>query len=115
MSDIDWTINNEHEPSVSITLNGTTLDEKHLINFTSVKQTEGGYIVADVECETLEGNTLWLKGKFGFQNGALSLMKAAQGKKKTLSTDMIEGNSFVFTKVSSEVSVTGYAYLWTVE
>ncbi len=106
MSDIDWTINNEHEPSVSITLNGTTLDEKHLVMFTSVKQTEGGYIVADVACETLEGNTLWLKGKFGFQNGALSLMKASKDP------TTIEGNSFVFTKVASEKSVTGYAFLW---
>lgn len=115
MSDIDWTIKNEHEPSVSITLNRTTLDEKHLINFTNVKQTESGHIVADVQCETLEGNTLWLKGKFGFQNGALSLMKAAQGRKKVLTTDLIVGNSFVFTRVSSEKSVAGYAFLWTTE
>lgn len=106
MSTIDWTITNEHEPSVSITLNGTTLDEKHLINFTSVKQTEGGYIVADVECETLEGNTLWLKGKFGFQNGALSLMKASKDPTQ------IEGNTFVFTRVASDKSVAGYAFHW---
>ena len=63
------------------------------------------YTSADVKSETIEGDTLWLKGKFGFQNGCLSLLNAA-GKKP------LEGNTYTFMKIESDKSPAGYAFRW---
>ena len=75
------------------------------VSFLEVKQVKGDMIVATVET-VLPGNTLWLKGKFGPQNGLLSLMKAAKGG------DNIEGKEFDVSKIESDKSPAGYAYLW---
>ncbi len=103
---VDWQdVLSGPSESLIMKLSDATIDEKHEVAFDTVTQTESGWIVADVRSETLTGDTLWLKGKFGFQNGCLSLVNAA-GKKG------IEGNTFTFTKVESEKSKTGYAYRW---
>ena len=82
------------------------MDVEHQITFTNVTEIEtSGHVVADVSSDTIEGDTLWLKGRFGFQNGCLSLLKAA-GKKD------IEGGTFTFKKIESEKSPTGYAFMW---
>ena len=63
-------------------------------------------IVADVESE--KGDTLWLFGSYGAQNGWYSLVKAADGPQN------IEGKTFIWNKVVSEKSPSGFAYLWEV-
>tara|TARA_R100000353_G_scaffold175264_2_gene145161 strand:- start:299 stop:634 length:336 start_codon:yes stop_codon:yes gene_type:complete len=107
MSSIDWNSALKPAPSVNMALAETTLNEEHIVNFESLSQTPQGYIVADVSSETLEGDTLWLRGKYGSQNGFGSLMAAVENE-----GEMIEGNSFIFTKVESSKSPKGYAYRW---
>lgn len=104
--DIDWTTVLEHTPQV-VNLQSTEIDEAHDITFHETRLTEDGHIVATVSSETLEGTTIWLKGKFGAQNGLGSLIKACDGD-----GSKIEGNTFTFTRVESEKSPAGYAYRW---
>ena len=103
---IDWQ-NAKQAPSVQMTLAGTTIDEPHVVLFERVSQTPQGYIVCDVSSETLEGNTLWLRGKYGSQNGFGSLLNAVDDE-----GDLIEGKEFIFTKVESDKSPKGYDYRW---
>ena len=91
--------------SVLLVLKDAEFDVEHKIEFLSVAETANGHIVADVKSDTIEGDTLWLKGKFGFQNGCLSLLNAA-GKKP------LEGNTYTFMKIESDKSPAGYAYRW---
>ena len=104
---IDWT-NAQQAPSVNISLAEATIDEPHVVLFERVSQTPQGYIVCTVSSDTLEGNTIWLRGKYGSQNGFGSLLNAVDDE-----GDLIEGNEFIFTKVESEKSPKGYAYRWT--
>lgn len=105
---IDWTTALEPEPSVSIVLSDAELNTPHAVFFRTVRSTEDGFIVASVDCDTLEGDTLWLRGKFGPQNGLHSLVNAADGGEN------IEGNTYTYTRVESENSPAGYAHRWTV-
>jgi len=106
-NEIDWNEALKPAPSEQVSLAGTTIDEAHKVTFVSLTQTPQGYIVANVESETLEGDTLWLRGKYGSQNGFGSLLHAVENE-----GEMIEGNSFIFTKVESSKSPKGYAYRW---
>jgi len=106
MSEINWQQAVENSPSINMMLGESELDSTHAITFTSVKQLENGYIVADVTSETIDGDTLWLSGKFGAQNGLMSLLKA--------SNNDIEGKTFNFIKQTSDKSPAGYAFRWTV-
>jgi len=106
-NEINWNEALKPAPSEQVSLAETTLDEAHEVTFVSLTQTPQGYIVANVESETLEGDTLWLRGKFGSQNGFGSLLNAVENE-----GEMIEGNSFIFTKVTSIKSPKGYAYRW---
>ena len=103
---INWTEVLKPNPSVSVNLSDAELDVTHEVTFLSVRQTTDLNIVATVDCETLEGDTLWLRGKFGPQNGLLSLIKAVDGPEN------IEGSCGKFTKVASEKSPSGYAFRW---
>jgi len=104
---IDWNEALKPAPSEQVSLAETTIDEAHEVTFVSLNQTPQGYIVDNVESETLEGDTLWLRGKYGSQNGFGSLLHAVENE-----GEMIEGNSFIFTKVESSKSPKGYAYRW---
>tara|TARA_R110002012_G_scaffold122334_2_gene272335 strand:- start:2365 stop:2703 length:339 start_codon:yes stop_codon:yes gene_type:complete len=88
-----------------VSLREVPLDQEVAFTFASLTQTSQGYIVASVETE-VSGDTLWLKGSRGPQNGLLSLMKAAEGGEN------IEGNTFMFSRVASEKSPAGYAFRW---
>ncbi len=89
----------------AVSLREVPMDTEVAFTFTSVTQTQQGYIVASVDTE-VAGDTLWLKGSNGPQNGLMSLMKAAQGGEN------IEGNTFMFCRVASEKSPAGYAFRW---
>mgnify|MGYP003133349082 CR=1 FL=1 len=104
---IDW--NNALKPDdVNMNLRELEMGETHVITFLSVRQTTNNGIVASVDSETVEGDTLWLRSpKFGGQNGLGSLLKAVDFK-----GDSIEGNDFTITKVESTESPVGYAYKW---
>lgn len=107
-STINW--NNALQPeSVTMTLKETTIGEPHTVTFLSVRQNSDGSIVATVDSESIEGDTLWLSSAmYGAQNGLGSLIKACGGD-----GSMIEGGDFVFTRVESDKSPAGYAYMWT--
>ena len=103
--DIEWdTVLNRE--SVPLNIKNAEIGTEHLVTFERINKTARG-IVATVKCETLEGNSLWLKGNYGPQNGLGSLIKAADGGEN------ISGNTFTFTRVESDKSPVGYAYLWT--
>ncbi len=103
---IDWG-NVLNQPSgLNMNFKGMAVGDSHEVTFDKLTETTNGGIVADVSSETLEGDTLWLKGKFGFQNGCLSLLNAS-GKKQE-----IEGKTFTISKVESEKSPAGFAYRW---
>jgi hypothetical protein len=104
---IDWDAMSQPETNVNIALKDTELGTTHEVTFVAVRQLPEGVLVADVTSPTLEGNTLWLRGKFGPQSGLMSLIKAADGGEN------IEGNTFNFTRVESEKSPAGYAFRWT--
>ena len=104
---IDWDAMTKHEANVNMNLGACEIDETHEVTFVAVNQLPDDAIVADVTCETMEGNTLWLRGRFGPQNGLLSLIKAAEGGEN------IVGNTYAFTRIESEKSPAGYAFRWT--
>ena len=104
---IDW--NNALKPDdVTMNLRELEIGESHTVTFLSVRQNTTGSIVASVDSETLEGDTLWLRNpKYGGQNGLGSLLAAVE-----FNGDSIEGNDFTITKVASTESPVGYAYKW---
>ena len=105
---INW--NEAMQPvNTKLALNTTEVGDSHVVFFDELKQLDEGAIVATVSCETLEGNTLWLRSaKYGAQNGLGSLIKAADGGEN------IEGNAFTYMKVESENSPTGWAHRWVI-
>lgn len=109
MTQIDWSNATSPIPSAKLAVGEVEIGTPHEVHFEEVRQLEDGAIVATVNCETLEGNTLWLRSaRYGPQNGLLSLIKAAE------SGENIEGNAFNYERVSSEKSPTGWAHRWTV-
>lgn len=104
--DIEWDVVLNRQ-NVPLNIKNAEIGTEHSVTFERINQTENGGIVATVRCETIEGNTLWLRGSYGPQNGLGSLIKAADGGAN------IEGNSFTFSRVESDKSPVGYAYLWT--
>lgn len=104
----DWTnVWGDDDEDRVVSLKEMEVGSSATFNFSAVRQTRQGFIVATVESEEIEGTTMWLKGKFGPQNGLLSLLKAAGDG------DNIEGNTYTLTKIESENSPTGYAFMWT--
>ena len=77
------------------------------VTIDAVRTVGDGLLVADITVKDDEVgyDTLWLKGKFGPQNGALSLSKATDGEP--------EGKTCIVTKIPSDKSPAGYAFLWT--
>ena len=108
--EIDWNDALAFTSNQQMSLREAELNVEHTINFAGVKKIEEtGMILAEVSSETLEGDHLWLRGKFGAQNGLLSLIKAAGDGKN------IMGNNFIFTRIESTTSPAGYAYYWQAE
>lgn len=107
-NNINW--NEALKPvNTKLALNTVEIGTEHTIFFEQVKLLDEGAIVATTSSETIEGTTLWLRSaKYGAQNGLGSLIKAANGG------DNIEGNAFVYSRVESEKSPTGWAHRWTV-
>lgn len=101
--EIDW---NRATNGVMMVLAEAEIASEHLVTFVDLRQMDNGAILATVDSPTLEGDNLWLSGKFGPQNGLLSLTKAADGGEN------IEGNTFLFSRIESEQSPSGYAYRW---
>jgi hypothetical protein len=108
-NEIDWTnlVDDSSDEEITVDLKKMEIGTEATVHFESVRGVSNGMIVATVASEELEGTTMWLRGKFGPQNGLLSLVKAASGG------DMIEGNTFTLAKIPSEKSPVGYAYRWT--
>ena len=110
MTSIDWGNNTPtNTETQTMKLNTMGMEEPHAIKILDMRMTDGGYIVTTVSSETLEGNTLWLKGKYGLQNGALSLMNLVGSNE---SADYIDESFFVM-KEPSEKSMSGYRYVWS--
>ena len=109
MASIEWGDDTHSTEAQVMKLNSMEMNDEHIIKILDMRMTDGGYIVTTVESETLEGNTLWLKGKYGLQNGARTLMSLV-GSDET--EDYING-SFKVSKIESEKSMSGYKYLWT--
>lgn len=84
------------------------LSEAADVKITDIRMTKQGYIVAEVESEVLVGDTLWLSGKFGLQNGAFSLKNLVG---TTKASDML--GQYYVSKIPSDKSSTGYRYEWT--
>jgi len=103
MQTIEW---DKATRGLIMSLKDAAFGEAHTVAFLRVNQTDSGAVVATVDSETLEGDTLWLAGQHGPQNGLLSLLKAAGEERE------VEGKSFTFTRVESENSPAGYAYRW---
>jgi len=90
-----------------VALKEAPLNENFAVKFNRVFQTASGNIGAEVTTD-LTGDLIWLSSEaYGPQNGLLSLVKAAT------SAENIEGNTFNFSRIESDKSPTGYAYLWT--
>ena len=105
---IDW--NNALKPdNVNMNLKELDMGESHVVTFLQVRKTAMNSIVATVDSETLEGDTLWLRSaQYGGQNGLGSLLAAVE-----FDGDSIEGSDFSIEKVESTESPVGYAYKWT--
>ena len=110
LTSIDWGNNSPtNTETQTMKLNTMGMEVPHTIKILDMRMTDGGYIVTTVSSPTLEGNTLWLKGKYGLQNGALSLMQLVGSNE---SADYID-KSFFVKKEASEKSMSGYRYVWT--
>ena len=109
MGEIDWGLETDSHANETVKLNNTEMNEGHKVTILTMNTTNDGFIVCNVESETLQGNTLWLKGKYGLQNGALSLMRLVSSN----DSDDYVGNTYTVTKVESEKSMSGYRYEWT--
>lgn len=109
MTEIDWNKAMKKESS-TMKLSSSDMEVEHRVHFVEVFNImkEGRVSVgANVVCDTLEGDTLWLSGDYGPTNGLLSLIKAANDD-----PDNIEGNTFIYTKTASEKSRVGFAHRW---
>mgnify|MGYP003647383817 CR=1 FL=1 len=107
MSDIDWNAVQEYPEVELLNLGDLEIDNSVSITFSSVRELPNGGLVADISSPDGDWGAMWLKGKFGLQNGALSLMKISDGGKD------IEGGTYSATKISSDKSPAGYAFRWT--
>lgn len=109
--EIDWSqIIDTTENKEVISLREAPLGEVYAVKFSRVFSTNSKSIGAVVETE-LNGELLWLfSEQHGGQNGMMSLVKAAGVLD---GVPAIEGNTFNFSRVESEKSPVGYAYLWT--
>ena len=107
-SEINWS--NALKPdSINMNLKEIEMGESHVVTFLEVRQTPNNAIVATVDSETLDGDTLWLRSaKYGGQNGLGSLLAAVD-----FEGDEIEGSDFSIEKVESSESPVGYAYKWS--
>jgi hypothetical protein len=106
-NNIDWSVLTTGSDKEMVALKEVPLDTEVSITIDRVFNTPSGFIGAEVSTE-ISGELIWLSGSYGPQNGMMSLVKAAGGN-----PDDIEGNTFTFTRISSEKSPTGYAYRWT--
>jgi hypothetical protein len=106
-NEIDWSVLSTGSEKEQVALKEVPLDTEVSITFDRVFNTPNGNIGAEVSTE-ISGELIWLSGSFGAQNGMMSLIKAAGGN-----PDDIEGNTFTFTRITSEKSPVGYAYRWT--
>jgi len=109
--EIDWSsIIERTESKEVVSLREAPIGEVYAVTFNRVFTTNGGSIAAEVET-TLNGELLWLYSEeHGGQNGLMSLVKAAgvvDGQ------PVLEGNTFNFSRVESDKSPVGYAFLWT--
>jgi len=104
---INWNEEIKNEQT-SIKLGESEIDTEHKVTFVRMFKTDEGAIGAEVSSETLAGDLLWLKGKFGYQNGFLSLLNSVDNN-----ANEIEGKEFTFTRLTSEKSPAGYAFRWT--
>ena len=100
--EIDWA---KATDGFMMNLKEAVLGDEHEVTFLAVQQMDSGAVLATVDSDTLEGDSLWLSGKFGPQNGLLSLLNAAGDG------ESIEGNTFKFSRIESDNSA-GYAYRW---
>ena len=109
--EIDWSnIINTTDNKETISLKETPLGEVYAVKFNRVFTTSTGGIGAEVETE-LNGELLWLYSEqYGNQNGLMSLIKASG---VVDGVPAIEGNTFNFSRVESDKSPAGYAFLWT--
>ena len=108
MENIDWKTILKTEKT-AVRLAESEMDEDHEFTFVSLFQTDSGALGANVKCNTLPGDVLWLSGDFGPSNGLNSLIKAAGGN-----PDSIEGRTFLYCRVKSDKSPSGYAHFWRV-
>ena len=102
---IDWTVVTSYPEDLVMDLKAVEVGTTITVQFWRVKQVDNR-IIATVSSDDLPGDTLWLKGNYGPQNGLLSLIKAVDGG------DNIQGSIVKYTKVESEKSPAGYAHLW---
>lgn len=108
---IDWNMGHSTSgPSenINMKLSELPLSQSASVKIEEMKMTTGGYIVATVTSEELEGNTLWLSGKFGLQNGAYSLQQLVGSSDES---DYV--GEFFVSKIPSDKSTSGYRYEWT--
>jgi hypothetical protein len=109
LTKIDWNLGHSKEESndVPMKLSNLDLNNGAVVSITEMRTTEKGHIVCTVSSEDLEGNTLWLSGKYGLQNGAVNL-------KNLVGSDDTEDykDTFIVSKVPSDKSITGYRYEW---
>ena len=106
---IDWEAMIMPAAEEQMNLSATELNQPHEVVFLEVRSPSDGLLVARVDSETIEGGALWLRGRYGPQNGLLSLVKAADGGEN------IEGQTFTFTRVESDKSPAGSAFRWSTE
>ena len=110
MENIDWNVGHSAKSDAEVMqLREIPLNQAIAITINNVRMTPQGYIVAEVASEELEGNTLWLSGKFGLQNGAFSLMNLV-GQSQNVA-DIV--GDYQISKLPSDKSSSGYRYEWT--
>ena len=106
MSEINWTEITTPQ-NVIMKLAEVELNTDHDVTFVSLFQTDAGGVGANVTCDSIEGDLLWLAGDYGPSNGLNSLIKAAGGD-----ADSIDGGTYTYSRVTSEKSPSGYAHYW---
>jgi hypothetical protein len=110
MENIDWNVGHSAKSDAEVMqLREIPLNQSVDVCIKTVRMTTQGYIVAQVESETLSGDTLWLSGKFGLQNGAYSLMNLVGSSQNV--ADIV--GDYQIAKLPSDKSTSGYRYEWT--
>lgn len=99
----EYTNTERTQESMTMDLRGVAVGESHAVTFHQIRETPNGGLVATVSSETLEGDTLWLRGSYGPQNGLLSLANCCADP---------TGQTVTYEKVASEKSPAGYAHRW---